>query len=158
MQHVFAAKVRIFLLYDLGYSEIATADEDHIIEMRVVDGRTVGVADRFKHLSAQAHVKGFLGEDVGVQTSWDVGFAEIILGAVGQELQDAVDVLVVDHTEDEMEFFVVHLGQLFDDFCDASHIVSRVGDGQRIFVEDLPATHKVGVADHPADAVADVIV
>ena len=60
MQCRFSAKVRIFRLYDLGHSEIAAADEDYIIEMRVVDGGTVGMTDRLKHLATQAHVKGFL--------------------------------------------------------------------------------------------------
>ena len=61
MQHGFSAKVRNFLLYDLGHGEIAAADEDDIIEMRVVDSGTVGMADGLKHLSAQTHVESFLG-------------------------------------------------------------------------------------------------
>ena len=61
MQHRFSAKVRIFLLYDLGHGEIAAADEDHIVEMRIIDGRTVGMTDGLEYLSAQTHVEGFLG-------------------------------------------------------------------------------------------------
>ena len=59
--HGFSAKVRIISLHYFCHSEIAAADEYHIAEMGVVDGGTVGVADGFEHLSAQAHVKGLLG-------------------------------------------------------------------------------------------------
>ena len=48
---------------------------------------------------------------------------------MGQELQNTVDVLVVDHAQYEMQFVVLHLGQLFDDFGNAGHVVSSVGDG-----------------------------
>ena len=76
---------------------------------------------------------------------------------MGQELQHTVNVLVVDHAKYEMEFFVVHLSQLLDNFGDAGYVVPSVGDGQRVSVENLPATHEVGVADYPADTVADVV-
>jgi len=62
----FAAKVIIIPLHDLGHGEIATADENHVAEMGVIDSGTVGVADGFKYLSAQTHVKGFLGQNVGI--------------------------------------------------------------------------------------------
>ena len=79
----FAAKVINNPLHHFGYGEIAAADEDHISEMGVVDRRTVGVADGFIDLSAKSHVKGFFGQDIGVQSSGDVGFAEIILSVMG---------------------------------------------------------------------------
>ena len=58
---VVAEAVALFFSDHLGHSEIAAADEDHITKMGVVDGGTIGVVHGLKYLSAQAHVKGFLG-------------------------------------------------------------------------------------------------
>ena len=37
------AKVRIISLYHLCHGEIAASDEDHVAEMGIVDGGTIGV-------------------------------------------------------------------------------------------------------------------
>lgn len=57
----FGAKVRIIRLYDLGNGEIAASNKDYVAKMGVVDRRTIGMADRFVHLSAKPHVEGFFG-------------------------------------------------------------------------------------------------
>ena len=59
--HGFSAKVRIISLHYFCHREIATAYEDYISEMGIVDGGTVGMIDGFKHFSTQAHVEGLLG-------------------------------------------------------------------------------------------------
>ena len=58
---VVAEAVALFFSDYLSYSEIAAADEDHVVEMGVVDRRTVGMADGFVDLPTQAHVKSLLG-------------------------------------------------------------------------------------------------
>ena len=117
----------------------------------------IGVVDGFKYLSAQAHVEGFFGQDVGIQTARDVGLAEVILSPAWKQLQNTVDVLIVDHAEDEMQLIVLHISQLTYNLGDACHVVARVGDGERVFAEDLPTAHQMGVADDLGDAVANVV-
>ena len=50
--------------------------------MGTVDGGLIGVSDRVIYLASESHVEGFLSEDVGIEASWDVGLAEVVLAMV----------------------------------------------------------------------------
>ena len=72
-------------------------------------------------------------------------------------MQNTLNVLVVDHAEDEMQFPITHLCQLAHHFRDAGHIVPRVGDGERVLAKDLLTAHQMGITNDLGDTVADVV-
>ena len=140
---------------EVGDYVTATANEDEVVRLGIGDSGLEGLRNGGISFAVELMVASQFCHALCRNGPVCGSLRKIVAGVLGQHGENGVDVLVVDHSEDDAQLSATLLCNLWSKILPSAHVVACVADNQWPFLYLLPTTHKAGQLADMGETICD---
>ena len=131
---------------EVGDYVATAANEDEVVRMGIGDSGLEGLRNGGISVAVELMVASQFCNALCRNGSVCGSLCKIVAGVLGQHGENGVDVLVVDHSEDDAQLLARLRRDLWSKVLPGSRVVARVANDERLLVECLPTAHQSRVS------------
>ena len=130
---------------EVGNNITTTANEDEVVRLGIGDSGLEGLRNGGISVAVELVVASQFCNALSRNGPVCGSLRKIVAGMLGQHGENGVDVLVVDHSEDDAQLSAGLRCNLWSKVLPGGGVVTRVADDERLLAKCLPAAHQPGV-------------